>query len=94
MERTHDRSPYRRRRNWFIALLSAGVVLLVSLLIGLPAVHARMQGVDAECAEAFYADHLDLRGYRWSWLPPGWVCEFEANPKHGHDKPYERLLPT
>ena len=75
-------------------LIGAALVLLVLVgAVAFPAVRQRQQDVRAECAAAFEKDKTALEGYHWAWFPPGWVCEFGADTRRGHDRGYERRLP-
>lgn len=64
-------------------LLAAAVALVAS------AGWQRRERVDAACARIFEEDKTRLGGYRWSWLPPGWTCEF----RDGTRGSYEKRLP-
>jgi len=77
-----------------IALLGVGVLFIVAVIIALPAMQTRMQGVQGECAEEFEEYKTALRGHHWQWLPyPSWVCEFDSMPERGIDAPFEKRLP-
>lgn len=79
-----------RRRASVLVVLAVTAVLVVGS-IAAAALHQRQQDVLAVCAIEFEDAKTELEGYRWSWLPPGWVCEFRSPgaPTQG----YERRLP-
>jgi hypothetical protein len=81
------------RRLVLLAILGGGVVTLLAATVAFPALRQRQHDVRAECAAEFETDKTNLSGYHWSWAPPGWVCEFDLDPRRGHPTPYERRLP-
>lgn len=58
-----------------MGLVALALVVLFAVATGLSAGWQRREGVTAACARIF-EDKADLSGYKWGWLPPGWVCTY------------------
>lgn len=78
-----------RRRALAWAVVAVVAVAVVAVPLGLSAMWQRKEGVDAACARIYENDKTELSGYRWGWMPPAWVCEYDASG----GKRYERRLP-
>lgn len=81
------------RRRVFVLVTIAVAAALTLGVVGLAVLHQRQVGVIGYCATEFEENKTELEGYRWSWIPPGWVCEFRNYRAPSQEQEYERRLP-
>jgi hypothetical protein len=62
---------------------NAAVSTVAALAIGVPVARVAQDDPVAKCAAKYPTHKADLEGVHWTWVLPGWSCEFR-NTADGH----------
>jgi hypothetical protein len=61
-----------------LGIVGAAVVALL-LIEAVPLLRVLRDDPKGRCAAAAPDRTADLEGARWTWIPPGWICEYEPS---------------